>query len=112
VIGKLPSEICPGDFGLVPTIQDAEVLSTAREIVNHLEMQWHRPNNPVWCLTTKLPVFNSTGEVVGLIGFSRDVRVPVKKGEIPEAFAQALEFFENHLMEINTPAALAARAKM
>ncbi|HUG19416.1 MAG TPA: AraC family transcriptional regulator [Planctomycetaceae bacterium] len=112
VIGQCPRNICPGDFGRIPTEQDERVLRTGRPLVDHLEMQWHRPHDPVWCLTTKLPMLDSSGAVVGLIGFSRDVRVSVKPHEIPRDFACALEEFEQSLSSEVTPAWLARRAKL
>jgi AraC-like DNA-binding protein len=112
VIGKFPRDICPGDFGRIPTAQDEKVLRTGRPLVDHLEMQWHRPNDPVWCLTTKLPILDSGGAAAGLIGFSRDVRAPVESHEIPTAFARALEAFEQNLSSEVTPAWLARRSKL
>ena len=112
VIGKCPRDICPGDFGRIPTEQDEKVLRTGRPLVDHLEMQWHRPHDPVWCLTTKLPILDTSGSVLGLIGFSRDIRVPVQPHEIPEAFAQALADFEQHLSPEVTPAWLARRSQI
>ena len=112
VIGKYPRDICPGDFGRIPTEQDEKVLRTGRPLVDHLELQWHRPHNPVWCLTTKLPMLDAGGAIVGLIGFSRDVRVPVEAHEIPRDFAQALEEFEQTLLPEVTPAWLARRSKL
>jgi PAS domain S-box-containing protein len=112
VIGKCPREICPGDFGRIPTEQDEKVLRSGRPLVDHLEMQWHRPNDPVWCLTTKLPILDEDGAVVGLIGFSRDIRVPVQPHEIPQDFALALAEFEQGLALEVTPAWLAQRSKL
>ena len=111
-IGKRPSEICPGVFGQVPSDQDSKVLQTGRPLVAHLEMQWHRPYQPVWCLTTKLPILDSNGKCVGLIGFSRDVRVPVERQEIPERFADALDYFELNLNELRAPSILAQRSNL
>jgi len=112
VIGKCPHEICPGDFGRIPSEQDEKVLRTGRPLLDHLEMQWHRPNSPVWCLTTKLPILETNGGVVGLIGFSRDIRVPVESHEIPSGFASALAEFEHTLLSDVTPAWLARRSQM
>ncbi len=111
-LGRLPREICPGDFGRVPSEQDARILKTGHPLIDHLEMQWHRPHEPVWCLTTKLPIIAQDGQVLGIIGFSRDVRVPVESHDIPEEFAMALTFFENHLNEIRSPSDLAKRSKI
>src|SRR4051812_21354320 len=55
VLGKRPSDICPGDFGRVPTQQDRAVLRSGRPLLDYLEMQWQTPHEPAWCLTTKLP---------------------------------------------------------
>ena len=112
VIGKCPRDICPGDFGRIPTEQDEKVLRTGRPLVDHLELQWHRPNDPVWCLTTKLPIRDSGGVIVGLIGFSRDIRVPVEPHEIPKDFASGLEEFEQTLSSEVTPAWLSRRSKL
>ena len=109
-IGKRPREICPGDFGRIPSEQDDRVLQTGRSLIDHLEMQWHRPHDPVWCLTTKLPIRDLAGNVIGLIGYSRDVRLPVEPHEIPAGFARVLEEFELDLAGDVTPASLAQRS--
>ena len=75
-------------------------------------MQWHRPNEPVWCLTSKIPLKDGQGKAIGLIGFSRDVRTAVRTGEIPKAFAEVLEAFEQTPAMELTPALLAARSKL
>ena len=36
MIGRRPCEICPGDYGLIPTEQDAQVLRTGRPIIERL----------------------------------------------------------------------------
>lgn len=112
VIGRRPSEICIGDFGRVPAQQDLQVLQTGRPLLEHLEMHWNRPNQPVWCLTTKLPISDASGRVSGLVGFSRDVSVPIAKDEIPEQFAAALEQFERTLSGDVTPAWLARQSDL
>lgn len=111
-IGKRPSEICPGDFGRVPAEQDAKILRTGRPFVDHLEMQWHLPHQPVWCLTTKLPIVAEDGIVVGIVGFSRDVHKPLENHEIPKALADMIEDFEKNLIEYGTASTLAQRSGM
>ncbi len=111
-IGKRPRDICPGDFGQVPTDQDTKVLRTGKPIIDHLEMQWQLPHEPVWCITTKLPIVDAHGAVCGLVGFSRDVRLQVPNQDIPSQFAESLEYFEQHLADFATPATLAKRAGM
>ncbi len=110
VLGRRPCDICPGEFGRLPAEQDARVLRTGEPLLDHLEQQWYLPRKPVWCLTTKLPLRDPAGNVLGLIGISRDVRAPVEPRSIPVQLAAALERFEANLAESATPAILARRA--
>ena len=112
VLGRRPCDICPGDFGRLPAEQDAHVLRTGKPLIDHLEQQWYLPRKPVWCLTTKLPLRDAAGKVVGLIGISRDVRAPVDPQNIPVELAATLERFENNLAESVTPSILAQQAKL
>lgn len=107
-IGRRPSDICPGEFGQLPSQQDADVLRSNRPMLNHLEMHWQSPHQPCWCLTTKLPLRDATGKVIGLIGISRDLRAPIKSQEMPAAVATALHRFEHHLSQPTTPSELAS----
>jgi PAS domain S-box-containing protein len=109
--GKRPSDICPGAFGEVPAEQDAKVISSGRALVNHLEMQWLQPHRPCWCLTTKLPLRRGS-KVIGLVGFSRDLREEIPVEDIPGELALALEKLEKQCGEKWTPAILAKDAGM
>ena len=110
VLGKRPRDICPGDFGGIPSRQDSAVLRTGQPMVDHLELHWYAPHKPGWCLTTKLPIRDAAGKIVGLIGISRDVRSPIQTHEIPVKVAEALNHFEANLADAITPANLARRA--
>ncbi|MCE9561503.1 MAG: AraC family transcriptional regulator [Planctomycetes bacterium] len=110
VIGKRSRDICPGDFGGIPSQQDAAVLRTGQPILDHLELHWYEPHKPGWCLTTKLPLRDANGAIVGLIGISRDVRTPIQADDIPVKLAEALNHFETNLGDPITPALLARRA--
>ena len=41
VLGKRSRDICPGDFGSIPSRQDGAVLRTGRPILDHLELHWY-----------------------------------------------------------------------
>ncbi len=112
VLGKRPRDICPGDFGGIPSQQDAAVLRTGHAILDHLELHWYAPHKPGWCLTTKLPLRDAGGTIVGLIGISRDVRAPIQTRDIPLKVATALNQFETNLADPTTPALLARQASM
>jgi AraC-like DNA-binding protein len=93
-LGKQPRDICPGQYGVLPSKQDSVVLSTGQPLLNHLEMHWYTPHEPGWCLTTKLPLRDAGGSIVGLVGVSRDLRSPVNPRNIPSRVADVLNEFE------------------
>ena len=112
LIGKRVDEVFPGDLGSRPSGQDQSVLRTGRPVFDHLELHWYSPQKPGWCLTTKLPWRAANGNIIGLIGISRDVRAPEDKSEIPKELAAVLEHFEKNLSEPISPSSLAKAASM
>lgn len=112
VIGKRVRDVFPGDLGSKPFNQDAMVLKTGKPLFDYLELHWYSPQRPGWCLTTKLPWRDDEGNIIGLMGISRDVRAPEDKKDIPAALAAALDQFEKNLSEAVSPSSLAKRAGM
>ncbi len=112
LLGRRPCDVCPGEFGRIPTDQDAAVLHTGRPIVERLELHWYSPHKPGWCLTTKLPRRDAAGSIIGLIGISKDVRSPVGPQEIPSGVAAALHRLETSYADPITPGQLAYTARL
>ena len=112
MIGKRPCEVCPGDFGRIPTEQDAQVLRTGKPIIERLEMFWRKPHVPVWGLTSKIPVRDEKGRVTGLIGISKDLTALVSRDEVPPGVAQALRHLERSFDDPVSPSSLAKQAGM
>ena len=112
LIGRRPADVFPGDLGRTPTAQDARVLLTGRPIHDHLELHWYARGKPGWCLTTKLPLRDSSGKITGLVGISRDLRAPGDRENIPASLASTLEFLEEKFAEPVSPAQLAKRAEL
>ena len=112
MLGRRPCDICPGEFGRIPSEQDAYVLRTGRPIIERLELHWYLPHKPVWCLTTKLLMRDAADNVTGIIGISKDVRSPVAPQEIPPGLAAALARLEAGYAEPLTPPELARIAKL
>lgn len=112
LLGRRPCDVCPGEFGRIPTDQDAEVLHTGRPIVERLELHWYSPHKPGWCLTTKLPRRNAAGRIIGLMGISKDVRSPIGPLEIPPGVAAALGRLETSYADPITAGQLARTARL
>lgn len=110
LLGRRVIEIFPRELGELYATQDQSVMRTARPILDRLELHWYAGRKPGWCLTTKLPMRGRTGEVIGLMGISRDLRAHEDAEAIPPGFVKALEFLEAHCDEVLSPGALARRA--
>jgi PAS domain S-box-containing protein len=110
LVGRRPADVFPGDLGRMPMAQDARVLRTGRPLLNHLELHWYARGKPGWCLTTKLPLRDAAGNIVGLVGISRDLRAPGERDNIPTSLADTLEFLEEKFAGPVSPALLARRA--
>ena len=63
-----------------------------------------------WCLTTKLPVRNRDGKIIGVVGVSRDLRAPGDRDIIPARLAATLEYLETHYEDPVSPSLLARHA--
>ncbi len=107
LIGRHVQEVFPKDLGQLYASQDQLVLRTGRSIIDHLELHWYARRRPGWCLTTKLPIRNTRGQIVGVAGISRDLRAPGDSEAIPEKLASTLEYLEAHYCDPMSPGSLA-----
>jgi len=112
LVGRHVREVFPKELAEIYAAQDQTVLRTGRPLIDHLELHWYASRRPGWCLTTKLPVRDQQGRVLGVIGISRDLRAPGESNTIPASIASALEYLEGHFDEPLSPSALAKRAAL
>ena len=110
LVGRHVREIFPPELAERYALQDQSVLRTGRPIVDLLELHWYARRRAGWCLTTKLPVRDSTGTIVALIGISRDLRAPGDSEIIPASLADTLDHLERHYADSVSPASLARLA--
>lgn len=110
LLGRHVREVFPRELAELYASQDQAVLRTGRAIIDHLELHWYAHRQPGWCLTTKLPMRDPDGTVVGLAGISRDLRAPGDSETIPAKLASTLEYLEAHYSEPMSPGSLAGLA--
>jgi PAS domain S-box-containing protein len=110
LVGRQVREIFPPELADRYASQDQMVLRTGRPIVDLLELHWYARRRAGWCLTTKLPMRDVNGAIIGLVGISRDLRAPGDSETIPASLAGTLEYLESHYAEAISPASLARRA--
>jgi PAS domain S-box-containing protein len=110
LLGRNVREIFPSELAQLYALQDQTVLRTGRPVIDHLELHWYARRRPGWCLTTKLPMRNHQGAIVGIVGISRDLRAPGDREIIPASLASTLEYLEDHCDDAISPGSLARRA--
>jgi len=112
MLGRRPCDVCPGDYGRIPTEQDEQVLRTGQPIVERLELFWRRPNVPVWGLTSKLPIRDASGQVTGLIGISKELGAPMSREDVSPEVARVLRYLDSAYDDPVSPSSLARKAGM
>ena len=110
LVGRHVREIFPRELAELYALQDQAVLRTGRPIIDHLELHWYERRRPGWCLTTKLPMRNAQGQIVGIAGISRDLRAPGDREAIPYKLASTLGYLESNYHEAISPGSLARLA--
>jgi len=110
LIGRHVREIFPKELAQLYASQDQMVVRTGRPVIDHLELHWYAHRKPGWCLTTKLPMRNQSGAIIGVMGISRDLRAPGDRESIPLSLASTLEYLEAHCDDPISPSSLAQRA--
>lgn len=97
LIGKTPEKVFPAPLGRSFGTQDRALLRSGRPMVNQLEKHLYSTGESGWCLTTKVPIRDASGHVIGLAGISRDL-YPVKKdADGYDHVAAALQYLQEHL---------------
>lgn len=97
LIGRTPAEVLPSPLGDRYAAQDRQVLQTGVPLLTQLELHLYPTGEMGWCLTTKLPLRNIRGRVVGLVGVSQDLRMPEIDSAEYRQLATAIEYAEQHL---------------
>ncbi|HEY6292655.1 MAG TPA: ATP-binding protein [Terriglobia bacterium] len=111
LLGKTDFDCYPRELAQSFWRDDQQVMSSGQALVNREESNLDSRGNSNWVLTTKVPLRDRRGRVVGLVGVGRDI-TKRKQGEqalqrakeAAEAASRAKsEFLANMSHEIRTP---------
>ncbi len=73
LIGKSDLELCPWETAQKYLADEREVIETGRPMIDSEEYVLAPDGGKIWVATTKAPLRNERGDVVGVIGVSRDI---------------------------------------
>lgn len=73
VVGRDPTQVFADPFGQQFRQQDLEVLGTGRSLERILETHPYAGGKSGWCVTHKHALRGERGEIIGVVGFSRDM---------------------------------------
>lgn len=97
VVGRDPEDLFPELLGASYRAQDRKVLD-GRVIENQLEVHLFPDRAAGWCLTCKYPL-REQGELVGVIGISRDLGRPDDRRLTYERLMRVIDYLESHYRE-------------
>jgi PAS domain S-box-containing protein len=96
LLGKTTLEIFPAPMAEAYHKQDKHVLRNGTDILDLLELHLYSKGKPGWCITTKQPLRSSGGEIVGLVGISKDIHVQDVREQDFRELAKAVEYIQTH----------------
>lgn len=94
LLGRCASELFPDGLGQGYAQQDRRVLA-GDSLHEHLELHLYPNRRPGWCLSSKFPL-RVDGEIVGLVGSSRDLDAPDRRHPQYAALRLALDHLQAH----------------
>ncbi|HXG12618.1 MAG TPA: response regulator [Gemmataceae bacterium] len=94
--GKTSFDFYPHEIAARYAADDRVVLRTGRPLLNREEPFVDREGNPRWYTTTKVPLRDADGKVIGLVGISRDITARKQaEEESRQAQAKLVALIEN-----------------
>ena len=111
LIGKTDFDFYPKELASNYYADEQKIMRSGRAIINKDEPRIDQNGNERWILTSKLPLRNREGKVIGLVGISRDITERRKDKERLRQAKEAAEsankaksqFLANMSHEIRTP---------
>ncbi|TWU23038.1 Signal transduction histidine-protein kinase BarA [Novipirellula galeiformis] len=111
VIGKSDSDIFTSEHALVARQDELQVMRSGEALINRIERETWADRDDTWCMSTKMPLRDEAGEIIGTFGITRDITELTKsqhelceaRDVATKANAAKSNFLANMSHEIRTP---------
>ena len=97
LIGRTCEQVFSESLASTFTAQDREVWETAQPIRDQLELITNADGSIGWYLASKFPLFDQTGQVIGLVGISQDLHVAHQSDASLDVVREVVRFIRTHL---------------
>lgn len=95
-VGKTAFDLFPKPMAERYARQDERLFRTGKPIVDNLDLTVYRDGSAGWCLSTKEPLRDVRGNVIGLACISKDLIEPSRAGLIDAGFADTIDYMLEH----------------
>jgi sigma-B regulation protein RsbU (phosphoserine phosphatase) len=97
IYGKTTFDLIPDEGSERRLADDRQVMESGKSFINREEFAVNADGNRRWSLTTKVPLRNSRGDIVGIVGTSTDITERKLAAEAVEKYAEELQKRNNQM---------------
>lgn len=115
ILGKTDFDFFPHELATEYYTQEQELMRTGLPILNHEEQNQAPGSNRNWLLSTKVPLKDAKGNVIGLAGVNRDITdrkdIEQEKQQLLNQYKSALETLQQMQGQVLTVCAWTKQIK-
>lgn len=98
-IGKTAFDLFPPRMAERYALQDKRLYESGLPIFDSLDLTLYPDGSSNWCVTTKQPLADDDGRLVGLACLSMDIGSPGQPSLVDAGFAEAIDYIHAHFAE-------------
>jgi len=111
-IGKTAFALFPAPMAERYARQDEQLFKNGKPIVDSLDLTVYRDHSTGWCLSMKQPLYDKSGDIIGLACLSKDLVEPSRARLIDSDFSAAVDMMRERYAESLRVEDMARHAKL